>query len=83
MKEAKSITNDTPCQAAELEGSSAACEYQWWAGGEGVLEGVHCTETLLVAPRYSAASQLLNATITSSLTLTETRPINPASRDCE
>lgn len=67
----------------ELEGSSSACEYQWQEGGGGVLEGVRCTETLLVAPRYTAASQLLNATLTSSLTLNQTTPINPAAADCE
>lgn len=67
--------------AVGLESSSSACEYQWREGGRAVLEGVRCIETLLVAPRYSAASQLLNATLTSSLTLNETTPIDPATEN--
>lgn len=77
------MSKDTPLQAVGLESSSSACEYQWREGGGAVLEGVRCIETLLVAPRYSAASQLLNATLTSSLTLNETTPINPATENCE
>ncbi|XP_063886091.1 uncharacterized protein LOC135114231 isoform X2 [Scylla paramamosain] len=54
--------------AVELEGSSSTCDYSWRGADRDLLEGVRCTETLLVAPRYTPTSQLLNITLTSSLT---------------
>ncbi|KAK8738666.1 hypothetical protein OTU49_003997, partial [Cherax quadricarinatus] len=43
-----------------------------------VLEGVQCMETLLVAPRYTSPSNVLNITLAMSLTHTATAAFNPA-----
>lgn len=67
----------------ELEGSSSTCDYSWRGADRDLLEGVRCTETLLVAPRYTPATQLLNITLTSSLTPLNASLLEPEVFDCE
>ncbi|ROT81709.1 putative vitellogenin-like [Penaeus vannamei] len=67
--------------ALDVLGSTSSCEYSWRDTAGGKLQGVECEETLLVGPRYAAASQVLNVTLRSQLLLTATTTFNPAVYD--
>lgn len=70
-------------QALDLMNSSSRCEYRWVGEAGGTLEDVRCTEMLMVAPRYTRASQVLNISLITSLTHNYTSDFNPAAFDCK
>nr|XP_045591909.1 uncharacterized protein LOC123753944 [Procambarus clarkii] len=66
----------------DVAGSSSGCEYRWRGGVGAVLDSLHCSDTLLLAPRYSSsAASVLNITLSTSLTHTATAPFNSADHE--